>query len=127
MTACRYYWPWPGIHPARNASIVITSYSIHYTKLYDPIYDDFTVPTFDDRHNLMKGGSWISCGNEAVTGSRYAFRRHFFQHAGFRYVLAETPVGVPASRYGTDQQVSQYAEVHYGGEYFGVPKFPRVA
>ncbi len=90
-----------------------------------PIYDDFTVPTFDDRHNLMKGGSWISCGNEAVTGSRYAFRRHFFQHAGFRYVLAETPVGVPASRYETDQQVSQYAEFHYGDEYFGVPNFPR--
>lgn len=90
-----------------------------------PIYDDFTVPTFDDRHNLIKGGAWISCGNEAVTGSRYAFRRHFFQHAGFRYVAAEAPAVVPASRYETDQQASEYAEFHYGEEYLGVPNFPR--
>lgn len=51
-----------------------------------PFYDDFSVPTFDTRHNLIKGGSWISTGNEALRNSRYAFRRHFFQHAGFRYV-----------------------------------------
>lgn len=51
-----------------------------------PVYDDFSVPTFDRRHNLIKGGSFISTGNEALLSSRYAFRRHFFQHAGFRYV-----------------------------------------
>ncbi len=90
-----------------------------------PIYDDFTVPTFDDRHNLIKGGSWISCGNEAVTGSRYAFRRHFFQHAGLRYVVAEAPTRAPPSRYETDSLVAQYVEFHYGDEYFGVPNFPR--
>ena len=54
-----------------------------------PIYDDFTTPTYDDRHNIIKGGSWISCGNEALSSSRYAFRRHFFQHAGFRYVISD--------------------------------------
>lgn len=43
-----------------------------------PIYDDFTLPTFDNKHNLFKGGSWVSCGNEATIYSRYAFRRHFF-------------------------------------------------
>jgi formylglycine-generating enzyme required for sulfatase activity len=53
-----------------------------------PIYDDFTTPTYDKRHNIIKGGSWISCGNEALSSSRYAFRRHFFQHAGFRYVIS---------------------------------------
>ena len=90
-----------------------------------PIYDDFTAPTFDERHNLIKGGSWISCGNEALIESRYAFRRHFFQHAGFRYVVSDAPIGVPASRYETDQLVSEYAEFHYGDEYFGVPNFPR--
>jgi 5-histidylcysteine sulfoxide synthase/putative 4-mercaptohistidine N1-methyltranferase len=90
-----------------------------------PIYDDFTVPTFDDRHNLIKGGSWISCGNEAVTASRYAFRRHFFQHAGLRYVVADAPAKTPASRYETDRLVAEYAEFHYGDEYFGVPNFPR--
>ena len=51
-----------------------------------PIYDDFTTPTFDDRHALIKGGSFISLGNETLKEARYAFRKHFFQHAGFRYV-----------------------------------------
>ncbi len=53
------------------------------------IYDDFTTPTFDTKHNLIKGGSFISTGNEVIKESRYAFRRHFFQHAGFRYVVGE--------------------------------------
>jgi 5-histidylcysteine sulfoxide synthase len=51
-----------------------------------PLYDDFSTPTFDTKHNIIKGGSWISTGNEIVKASRYAFRRHFIQHAGFRYV-----------------------------------------
>ncbi len=59
-----------------------------------PWYDDFSTPTFDTRHNLIKGGSWISTGNEATRDSRYAFRRHFFQHAGFRYVESGAPVPV---------------------------------
>lgn len=55
-----------------------------------PWYDDFSEPTFDGKHNLMKGGSWISTGNEIIRTSRYAFRRHFIQHAGFRYVIGNT-------------------------------------
>ncbi len=92
-----------------------------------PLYDDFTTPTFDERHNLLKGGSWISCGNEALPVSRYAFRRHFFQHAGFRYVVAAAPVSAAGqvSRYETDRLVSEYAEFHYGDSYFDVPNFPR--
>ena len=90
-----------------------------------PIYDDFTTPTFDERHNVIKGGSWISCGNGALPASRYAFRRHFFQHAGFRYVVSEAPATAQASHYETDRLVSEYAEFHYGDEYFGVPNFPR--
>jgi len=43
-----------------------------------PFYDDFSTPTFDTKHNLIKGGSFISTGNEALTSSRYAFRRHFY-------------------------------------------------
>lgn len=89
------------------------------------IYDDFTTPTFDERHNLIKGGSWISCGNEALRESRYAFRRHFFQHAGFRYVVSEELKPVPGSHYETDKLLSEYAEFHYGDEYFGVPNFPK--
>ncbi len=88
-----------------------------------PIYDDFTTPTFDGRHNLIKGGSWIACGNEAVRASRYAFRRHFFQHAGFRYVISHAPAEAPAAYYETDKLMSEYAEFHYGDTYFGVPNF----
>ena len=90
-----------------------------------PIYDDFTTPTFDERHNLIKGGSWISCGNESLHSSRYAFRRHFFQHAGFRYVVSGDIKPVPSSHYETDKLVSEYAEFHYGDEYFGVPNFSK--
>lgn len=90
-----------------------------------PIYDDFTTPTFDERHNLIKGGAWISCGNEARLASRYAFRRHFFQHAGFRYVVGEPLAAPKVSVYETDRLLSEYAEFHYGDEYYGVPNFAR--
>ncbi|GAA3721969.1 5-histidylcysteine sulfoxide synthase [Oceanisphaera sediminis] len=91
-----------------------------------PLYDDFSTPTFDGRHNLFKGGSWISTGNEATRYSRYAFRRHFFQHAGFRYIesdSAEVPVE-PVNTYETDALVAQYLEFHYGDHYFNVPNYP---
>jgi 5-histidylcysteine sulfoxide synthase/putative 4-mercaptohistidine N1-methyltranferase len=90
-----------------------------------PIYDDFTTPTYDERHNLFKGGSWISCGNEARHASRYAFRRHFFQHAGFRYVVGEPLAKTLTSNYETDRLLSEYAEFHYGDTYYGVANFPR--
>ncbi|MCC6916109.1 5-histidylcysteine sulfoxide synthase [Nitrosomonas sp.] len=89
-----------------------------------PLYDDFTTPTFDDRHNLIKGGSWIACGNESIRASRYAFRRHFFQHAGFRYVISAASAEHHSSHYETDELLSQYAEFHYGDTYFDVPNFP---
>lgn len=89
-----------------------------------PLYDDFTTPTFDDRHNLIKGGSWIACGNESLKSARYAFRRHFFQHAGFRYVISDAPATLASSHYETDKLLSEYAEFHYGDNYFDVPNFP---
>ena len=89
-----------------------------------PYYDDFSTPTFDTQHNLIKGGSWISTGNEATRDSRYAFRRHFFQHAGLRYVQSEQPLTMPEAMYETDSAVSQYCEFHYGKTYFAVPNFP---
>ena len=93
-----------------------------------PYYDDFSTPTFDTQHNLIKGGSWISTGNEATRDSRYAFRRHFFQHAGLRYVESEQPLAMPEAMYETDTAVSQYCEAHYGQGHFDVPNFPsRVA
>ena len=89
------------------------------------LYDDFTTPTYDGKHNLIKGGSWISCGNESRLSSRYAFRRHFFQHAGFRYVVSDTPVVNLDSNYETDKMLSEYAEFHYGETYFDVPNFQK--
>lgn len=90
-----------------------------------PLYDDFTTPTFDNQHNLIKGGSWIACGNESLRSSRYAFRRHFFQHAGFRYVVSDAAATLPSSNYETDKLLSEYAEFHYGDSYFGVPNFSK--
>ena len=88
-----------------------------------PLYDDFTTPTYDNKHNLFKGGSWISTGNEANGHSRYAFRRHFFQHAGFRYIESAEEVQTHFSTYETDDSVAQYCEFHYGAEYYGVENF----
>lgn len=90
-----------------------------------PLYDDFTTPTYDGRHNLIKGGSCIATGNEALKSARYAFRRHFFQHAGFRYVVSDTPIEMHASHYENDKLLSEYAEFHYGETYYGVPNFPK--
>lgn len=90
-----------------------------------PSYDDFSTPTFDTQHNLIKGGSWISTGNEATRDSRYAFRRHFFQHAGFRYVESEQPLETAEVMYESDNAVAQYCEAHYGKSVFGVDNFPK--
>jgi 5-histidylcysteine sulfoxide synthase/putative 4-mercaptohistidine N1-methyltranferase len=90
-----------------------------------PLYDDFTVPTYDNRHNLIKGGSWISTGNEIALHSRYAFRRHFYQHSGFRYVVSDKPVKTDFDVYETDELLSQYCEFHYGEAVFGVPSFSK--
>ncbi len=90
-----------------------------------PLYDDFSTPTFDARHNLIKGGSWISTGNEATRDSRYAFRRHFYQHAGLRYVVSDTQVVIREDVYETDPEVARLCELHYGSDYFGLQSFPR--
>ena len=90
-----------------------------------PIYDDFTTPTYDGRHNLIKGGSFASTGNEALKSSRYAFRRHFFQHAGFRYVESGYEERIGSAVYESDAQVSQYCEFGWGESYFGVGNYPQ--
>lgn len=89
-----------------------------------PIYDDFSTPTFDGKHHLFKGGCWISTGNYAIKDARYAFRRHFFQHAGLRYVEAESLPQAEVNVYETDQMVSRYIEFHYGEPHLDVPNFP---
>lgn len=95
-----------------------------------PIYDDFSIPTFDGKHNIMKGGSFASSGNELMKHSRYAFRRHFYQHAGFRYIKTdkketqnEMNNKKEANIYEHDELVNQYCDFQYGDEYFGVENF----
>jgi len=89
-----------------------------------PIYDDFSTPTFDGKHNLFKGGCWASTGNYALKDARYAFRRHFIQHSGLRYVEAEPLKKADMNIYETDRMVSEYIEFHYGEAQLGVPNFP---
>ena len=89
-----------------------------------PMYDDFSTPTFDGKHNLFKGGAWISTGNYAIKDSRYAFRRHFFQYSGLRYVEGNELPKPEMNMYEADNIVSQYIEFHYGEEYYSVPNFP---
>jgi len=90
-----------------------------------PTYDDFSTPTFDGKHNLFKGGCWISTGNYAIKDARYAFRRHFFQYSGLRYVEAAPLPEVEPNVYETDQMVSRYIEFHYGQPQLNVPNFPK--
>jgi 5-histidylcysteine sulfoxide synthase/putative 4-mercaptohistidine N1-methyltranferase len=89
-----------------------------------PFYDDFSTPTFDSQHNLIKGGSWISTGNEATRDARYAFRRHFYQHAGLRYIVSEQSVEIEPDVYESDPLIAMYCDMHYGPAHFDVPNFP---
>ncbi|WP_294068100.1 5-histidylcysteine sulfoxide synthase [Proteiniphilum sp. UBA1028] len=82
-----------------------------------PMYDDFSTPTFDGKHNLIKGGSWISTGNEATIHSRYAFRRHFYQHAGFRYIQSDESPKIQYAEYETDEEVTRSCEENWGDSF----------
>ena len=86
-------------------------------------YDDFSVPTFDEKHALILGSSWASSGNLITKNSRYAFRKHFFQNAGFRYVITQKREESVEDIYESDALVSQYCEFQYGETHFGVENF----
>ncbi|MFT7003742.1 MAG: 5-histidylcysteine sulfoxide synthase/putative 4-mercaptohistidine N1-methyltransferase [Sulfurimonas sp.] len=88
-----------------------------------PAYDDFSVPTFDDKHSLILGSSWASSGNLIMKHSRYAFRKHFPQNAGFRYVISDNVSEKEEDIYESDELVSQYCEFQYGDTHFGVENF----
>ncbi len=104
-----------------NAMAPYEGFKVH------PAYDDFTVPTYDNMHNLIKGGSWISTGNEATTLARYAFRRHFYQHAGFRYVESKVVISVEAQQRETKEEDPIVANAmfdHYvAGDRLGAPNY----
>lgn len=79
-----------------------------------PYYVDFSTPCFDDQHQMILGGSFISTGDEASIWSRFHFRPHFFQHAGFRIVQSEEVSEQKQDRYETDALLNQYMLFHYG-------------
>jgi len=89
-----------------------------------PIYDDFTVPTFDGKHNIINGGSWVSSGNLATQKSRYGFRKHFYQHAGFRYIESTYEEKIMSNPYTTDNIISQYCHFSWGENRLGVENYP---
>ena len=96
-----------------------------------PLYDDFSTPTFDGKHTLFKGGSWISMGaNGATKDSRYSFRRHFFQHAGIRYVESDVPVDTKMNLYETDPFVLREIDAHFpedAGLVAGIEPFAKLS
>ena len=106
-------WQW-----SRTPIYPFRGFNVH------PIYDDFTVPTFDGKHMLIKGGSWISCGNLALQKSRYAFRRHFYQHAGFRYIESHYKESIEMDYYTKDKIVTQYCQFGWGENTLGVANYP---
>ena len=52
------------------------------------LYADYSTPSFDGRHQLVLGGSFMSSGEMTTPWTRSNFRPHFYQHAGFRLVKA---------------------------------------
>ncbi|MFA6760455.1 MAG: 5-histidylcysteine sulfoxide synthase [Sulfuricurvum sp.] len=105
-------WQW-----SRTPIFALDGFKTH------PAYDDFTTPTFDNKHSLILGSSWASSGNLIHKHSRYAFRKHFYQFAGFRYAVSENLSEIKASYYENDEAISRYIEFGYGDEYFGVKNF----
>ncbi|MCG8412574.1 MAG: 5-histidylcysteine sulfoxide synthase, partial [Pseudomonadales bacterium] len=81
-----------------------------------PYYTDFSTPCFDGEHQMILGGSFISTGDEASIWSRFHFRPHFFQHAGFRVVQDTTAAAKKGDKYDTDEVVNQYLLFHFGSE-----------
>ena len=75
-------WEWVEDHFAP-----LPGFELHY------MYDDFSAPCFDGWHTSIMGSSWASTGDLSSSFARYHFRRHFFQHLGFRYVRLEQRAG----------------------------------
>lgn len=115
-------WEW-----AEDEADGLPGFKVH------PYYLDFSTPCFDGRHNLIMGGSWVSTGDQASAYARYWFRRHFFQHLGFRlvqtirpislnlYPIGDNPHKVTENRwidesnvYEQKKLIEEYLQLHYG-------------
>jgi 5-histidylcysteine sulfoxide synthase len=66
-------WQW-----IENAFYALPGFQI------DPLYPDYSAPSFDGHHQMIMGGSYLSSGTQATPWIRSHFRPHFHQAAGFR-------------------------------------------
>ncbi|MDX1492140.1 MAG: 5-histidylcysteine sulfoxide synthase [Pseudohongiellaceae bacterium] len=98
-------WQW-----CEDAFHSLPGFEIH------PYYVDFSTPCFDGEHQMILGGSFISTGDEASIWSRFHFRPHFFQHAGFRLVQSEETLASDTPRYESDALFNQYMLFHWGSQ-----------
>ncbi|EKX51807.1 hypothetical protein GUITHDRAFT_65798 [Guillardia theta CCMP2712] len=94
-----------------------------------PLYVDFSTPCYDGLHTIILGGSFISTGDEASIWSRFHFRPHFNQHAGFRLACGPNE-GKMLPKLGTngasvssssltaeiEKQVNEHMLFHYGAK-----------
>jgi len=98
-----------------------------------PFYSDFSTPCFDNVHNMIMGGSFMSTGGAGPSHYfRDHFRPHFLQHSGMRVVTSEEDMpafavnslkqAVPYAGgalndnvYETAELVEQNMVLHYGG------------
>jgi putative 4-mercaptohistidine N1-methyltranferase len=88
----------------------------------DPLYEDFSVPCYDGKHQMLLGGSFVSTGDEASIWARFHFRPHFYQHAGVRVVRSAgdgNTIKLDAAAgkedvYETQQLLNEYLLMHYG-------------
>jgi 5-histidylcysteine sulfoxide synthase len=71
-------WEWLSDHLTP-----FTGYQPHY------LYENYSAPYFDTKHQMMAGGSWITSGTEAGKYYRNWFRPNFYQHAGFRIAASK--------------------------------------
>jgi formylglycine-generating enzyme required for sulfatase activity/2-polyprenyl-3-methyl-5-hydroxy-6-metoxy-1,4-benzoquinol methylase len=62
------------------------------------LYEDYSATYCDKKHNLILGGSWASTGSFTSRFCRNFFRRHFFQHCGFRLTRSSSPPPVRLCR-----------------------------
>eukprot|EP00282_Hemiselmis_andersenii_P005490 CAMPEP_0114143816 /NCGR_PEP_ID=MMETSP0043_2-20121206/19180_1 /TAXON_ID=464988 /ORGANISM="Hemiselmis andersenii, Strain CCMP644" /LENGTH=798 /DNA_ID=CAMNT_0001238123 /DNA_START=24 /DNA_END=2416 /DNA_ORIENTATION=+ len=93
-----------------------------------PLYLDFSTPCFDGLHTIILGGSFVSTSDLCSPFSRFHFRPHFHQHAGFRMAYGPSNPAKILPKQGTngasvsnsDSQPQQQAVVnqamtsHYG-------------
>ncbi|MGQ0842062.1 5-histidylcysteine sulfoxide synthase [Actinokineospora sp.] len=81
-----------------------------------PYYEDFSIPCFDDQHQIILGGCFVSTGDQASIWARYHFRPHFLQQTGIRLVAApEQPAkDTDVDPYATQEMLNRYLLMHFG-------------